>query len=53
MSTGVPPSNFSVIDLAAEAKKAWGPEYNKPEPSYEFTGRTFELRTQDAAIYTD
>ena len=53
MSTVVPPSNFSVIDLAAEAKKAWGPEWNKPEPSYEFSTRTFELRTQDAAIYTD
>lgn len=53
MSTlGVPPSNFKVIDLSAEAKKAWGPEWNKPETSYEFSsGRKFEERTEDAGIY--
>lgn len=46
------PSNFKVIDLNAEAKKMWGPEYNNPEKSYEFSnGRTFELRTEDAGIY--
>lgn len=43
---------FSVIDLGAEAKKAWGPEWNAPEVSYEFSnGRKFKLRTGDAAIY--
>ena len=53
MSTGVPPSNFSVIDLAAEAKKAWGPEWNKPEPSYEFSTRFFFNDTATTEIYTD
>ena len=41
-----------VVDLSAEAKKAWGPDWNKPSTSYRFSnGREFELRTQDAAIY--
>ena len=49
---GVPPSNFKVIDWNAEVKKVWGPEYNRPEVSYEFSnGRKFELKTEDAAIY--
>jgi hypothetical protein len=51
MSLPTPPT-FRVIDLNAEAKKAWGPEWNKPEPSYEFSsGRKFELKTGDASIY--
>ena len=42
----------TVIDLNAEIRKLWGPEWNKPEKSYEFSnGRKFELRTEDAAIY--
>ena len=42
----------SVIDLGAEVRKMWGPNWNKPETSYEFSnGRKFELRTEDAAIY--
>ena len=44
--------NFREINLSAEIKKIWGPEWNKPETSYEFSnGRKFELRTGDAAIY--
>ena len=44
--------NFREIDLAAEVKKIWGPKWNAPEVSYEFSnGRKFELRTEDAAIY--
>ena len=43
---------FRVIDLAAETKRLWGIEWNKPEVSYEFSGRKFELRTGDAAIYS-
>ena len=43
---------FRVIDLAAETKRLWGIEWNKPEISYEFSGRKFELRTGDAAIYS-
>lgn len=39
------------ISLSAEVKKIWGPEWNAPETSYEFSGRKFKLRTGDAAIY--
>ena len=46
------PVHFSVIDLSAEAKKAWGSQWNKPEISYRFSnGKEFELRTEDAGIY--
>lgn len=41
------------INLSAEVKKIWGPEWNAPETSYEFSnGRKFKLRTGDAAIYS-
>lgn len=44
--------NFRTIDLAAETRRIWGVEWNKPEVAYEFSnGRKFELRTGDAAIY--
>lgn len=44
--------NFRTINLAAEVKKMWGPEWNAPEQAYEFSnGRKFVLRTGDAAIY--
>jgi len=39
------------LDLSAEVKKIWGPKWNEPEVEYEFTGRTFKRRTEDAAIY--
>lgn len=43
---------FKTINLAAEIKKMYGPEWNKPSPAYEFSnGRKFDLRTEDAAIY--
>lgn len=43
---------FRTINLSAEIKKIYGPKWNAPEPSYEFSnGRKFELRTGDAAIY--
>lgn len=46
-------AKFSVLDWNAEVRKAWGSEYNKPEVSYVFSnGRKFELRTEDAAIYS-
>ena len=46
------PVVFKEINLSAEIKKMWGPEWGKPEISYEFSsGRKFELRTGDAAIY--
>lgn len=46
------PAKFRVIDMVAEAKKAWGQEWNKPETSYEFSnGRKFVLRTEDSEIY--
>ena len=41
-----------VIDMGAEARKAWGPEWAKAPVAYEFSnGRKFELQTGDAAIY--
>ena len=45
---------FREIDMSAEAKKAWGPEWNAPEIAYEFADgkRKFKLRTGDAAIYS-
>jgi hypothetical protein len=44
---------FKQIDLSAEIKKIWGPEFNAPEVAYEFSnGRKFKLRTEDAAIYS-
>ena len=39
------------LNLSAEIKKIWGPEWNKPEIEYEFEGRKFTRRTGDAAIY--
>ena len=46
------PVVFKEINLSAEIRKIWGPEWGKPEISYEFSnGRKFELRTGDAAIY--
>lgn len=46
------PPKFSVLDWNAMVKEAWGPEWNAPETSYEFSnGRKFKLRTGDAAIY--
>lgn len=53
MST-TPPNDpvFRTIDLTAEVKKIYGPAWNKPETSYEFSnGRKFELKTEEAAIY--
>jgi hypothetical protein len=42
----------TVIDLSAEVKKIWGPEWTKPELEYEFSnGRKFYRQTGDAAIY--
>lgn len=41
------------INLSAEVKKMWGPKWNEPEVSYEFSnGRKFYLKTEDAAIYS-
>jgi hypothetical protein len=51
MSTSTQPPSSKQVDLSAEIKKIWGQEWNKPETSYEFSGRKFELRTGDAAIY--
>ena len=43
---------FREINLSAEIIKMWGPKWNAPEPSYEFSnGRKFVLKTGDAAIY--
>lgn len=49
-----PPNNISAttINLSAEIQRIWGPEYNRPSISYEFSnGRKFYLMTQDASIY--
>lgn len=43
---------FREINLAAEIRKIWGPEWNKPEVAYRFSnGKEFTLKTGDAAIY--
>lgn len=45
------PVKVREIDLSAEIRKIWGPEWNQPEVSYRFGDREFKLRTGDAAIY--
>ena len=46
------PPTVREINLGAEIRKIWGPEWNKPEIAYEMAdGRKFYLRTGDAAIY--
>lgn len=30
------------LDWAEIVRRTWGKDYTKPEPAYEFTGRTFE-----------
>ena len=40
------------VSITGEAIKAWGPEWGKPPTAYEFTGRKFELQTEDAGIYS-
>ena len=46
------PPKFQELNLSAEIKKLWGPEWAAPEVSFEFSnGRKFTLRTGDAAIY--
>ena len=53
---GTPTPNdptYSTLDLGAEVRRLWGPEWNRAEIAYEFSGgRKFELRTGDAAIYS-
>lgn len=40
------------LDLAAEVRRLWGPEWNKPELEYEFSnGRKFYRRTDEAGPY--
>ena len=39
------------INLAAEIKRMWGPEWNKPSEAYRFEDRLFYLRTEDSGIY--
>lgn len=44
---------FREVNLSAEIKKIWGPEWNKPEVEYEFSnGKKFYRKTEDAAIYS-
>jgi hypothetical protein len=44
--------NFREINLSAEVKKSWGPQWNAPELAYQFSnGKKYYLRTEDAAIY--
>lgn len=43
---------FREVNLSAEIKKIWGPEWNQPEVEYEFSsGRKFKRKTEHAAIY--
>lgn len=46
------PPKFTTLDWNAWVREVWGPEWNAPETSYEFSsGRKFKLRTGDASIY--
>lgn len=45
-------AKFREINLSAEIKKMWGPEWNAPEVAYEWSnGKKHYLKTGDAAIY--
>lgn len=44
---------FKVLNMSAEAKKAWGPKWGEPEISYEFGDRKFNLQTGDSGIYAN
>lgn len=47
------PVTMREVNLSAEIKKYWGPEWNQPELEYEFSnGRKFYRKTGDAAIYS-
>lgn len=39
------------LDMNAEVRKIWGPEWNKPELEYEFGKRKFYRRTEESGIY--
>ena len=44
---------FKEVNLIAEIKKIWGPEWGKPSLEYEFSnGRKFYRKTEYAAIYS-
>lgn len=46
------PPVVRTIDLSAEAKKAWGKEWNAPQLEYRFGNkREFKRRVDDCAIY--
>lgn len=52
MPTETPDVTGRTVDLNAEVRKMWGPEWNKPELEYEFSnGRKFYRRTEDSGIY--
>jgi len=54
MSANDPRSDvvMRTVNLSAEIKKIWGPEWNAPEQEYEFSnGRKFTRRTGDCAMY--
>ena len=43
---------FRTIDMGAEAKKIWGPQWAAPELEYEFSnGRKFKRVTGECAVY--
>lgn len=42
---------FKEVDISAEVRRIWGPKWNEPEVEYEFSGRTFRRRTEEAGIY--
>jgi len=43
---------FRELNLSAEIKRAYEPNWNAPEVSYRFSNdREFKLRTGDSAIY--
>lgn len=51
MNNETPPT-FRTIDWNAWVREIWGPEWNAPEVSYEWSnGKKHVLRTGDASIY--
>jgi hypothetical protein len=44
---------FKTLNVSAEIKKEWGPEWNQPEVEYEFSnGKKFYRKTDQASIYS-
>lgn len=52
--SGVPtkPPSFRTLDWGALVRQAWGDEWMKKDPAYEFTGKTYESPGASGGPYT-